>query len=161
MKAGSIGREIIGLAVSLGTVFAAATIGGVLTSTSVSTWYQTLAKPAITPPDWIFQPVWTALYAMMGFAVWLVWRQGGPGTRLALALFVVQLALNVAWSGIFFGLRLPGVAFAGVLVLWLAIVATLGFFLRISFAGGMLLIPYLLWVTFAGVLNFGIWRLNG
>jgi tryptophan-rich sensory protein len=160
MNVGGIGRDEIGLAVSLGIVFAAATIGGLFTSASVSTWYQTLAKPGFTPPDWIFGVVWTALYAMMGLAAWLVWRQSGRGRRLPLVLFFVQLGLNVAWSGIFFGLRLPGSAFAEIVLLWLAIAATLGAFLRISPAAGLLMIPYLLWVTFAAVLNFGIWRLN-
>ena len=97
----------------------------------------------------------------VGIAAWLVWRQEGrPGARLALALFGLQLVLNVAWSGIFFGLRLPGLALAEMLLLWVAIAGTLAAFLPLSAVAGVLLIPYLLWVTFAALLNFGIWRLN-
>jgi tryptophan-rich sensory protein len=158
--AGRTGEQALALITCLAIVFAAAAVGGLFTGTSVSTWYRTLAKPSFTPPDWVFGPVWSTLYAMMGVAAWLVWRQSRPGVRLALALFAVQLALNVAWSALFFGLRLPGAAFAEVLVLWLAIAATLLAFLRISSVAALLLVPYLAWVSYAAALTFSIWRLN-
>jgi tryptophan-rich sensory protein len=100
------------------------------------------------------------LYAMMALAAWLVWRRGGDGIRLALTLFAVQLALNVAWSGLFFALRLPGAAFAEILLLWLAIGATTLTFGRISTAAALLFVPYFAWVGFAAILNLAIWRLN-
>jgi translocator protein len=125
-------------------------------------WYDALAKPAWNPPSWVFGPVWTLLYVLMGLAAWLVWdRYGWRGpARTALTLFVVQLAFNGAWSAIFFGLQSPGLAFAEIVVLWSLIVATLLLFWRLRPVAGLLLVPYLLWVSFAAVLNFTIWRLN-
>ena len=134
-------------------------IGGAITETSI--WYQTLAKPSWMPPDWLFGPVWTALYVLMAVAAWVVWRRGGAtAARLPLGLFGLQLALNVGWSAIFFGLRLPGVAFAEILLLWLAIAATAVAFWRRSKLAAWLLAPYLAWTTFAAVLNASIWSLN-
>jgi tryptophan-rich sensory protein len=127
----------------------------------VGTWYQQIRKPPFSPPDWAFGPVWTALYAMMAVAAWLVWRKGdAAGRNVALALFGLQLALNAAWSPIFFGLRSFGGAFAVIVALCLAIAATLVAFLRVSMPAGLLLAPYLAWVSFATVLNFASWRLN-
>lgn len=124
-------------------------------------WYASLRKPSWNPPSWIFGPVWTALYVMMATAAWLVWKRGGfAAQRQPLTLFLVQLALNAAWTPLFFGVHWPGVAFAEILLLWLAIVATILFFRRVSSAATWLLAPYLLWVTFATVLNFTLWRLN-
>lgn len=141
--------------------FAAAAIGGALTSTSLDSWYLTLNKPSINPPNWIFGPVWTTLYAMMGIAAWLVWRRGSwLQTRAALGLFFVQLALNVAWSGLFFGLRRPDIAFWEILLLWSAIAITAAAFWRHSTVASLLLLPYLVWVSFASLLNFWLWRLN-
>jgi tryptophan-rich sensory protein len=156
-------RQVVGLVVSLTVVFAAAGLGSHFTARSVAEWYPTLAKPSWTPPGAVFAPVWTALYFLMALAAWLVWRKaGGLGAaRLSLALFAVQLALNAAWSVLFFGLRMPGLAFGELVLLWLAIVATLAAFWRVLPAAGLLLAPYLAWVTFAGALNFAIWRLNG
>jgi tryptophan-rich sensory protein len=141
--------------------FAAAGAGGALTSVSVNDWYQTLAKPSWKPPDWLFGPVWTALYFMMAVAAWLVWRRGGlSASRVPLALFALQLGLNVAWSAVFFAFRSPGLAFGEILILWLAIAATaLSFFYR-STTGALLLAPYLAWTTFAAFLNLAIWRMN-
>lgn len=124
-------------------------------------WYAALRKPAWNPPNWIFGPVWTALYAMMAVAAWLVWRQGGFGRqRRALGLFFAQLALNAIWTPLFFGLHRPGLAFVEILALWLAIAWTLGAFWRVRRAAAWLLVPYLAWVSFAAVLNGTLWSLN-
>jgi len=147
---------ILFLAICLG----AGGLGGFFTARSVREWYPQLQKPAGTPPDWVFGPVWTTLYVLMAIAAWLVWRECGAGAQRALLIFFVQLALNVAWSGIFFGLRLPAMAFAELAILWLAIVVNAAVFYRLKPVAAWLLLPYLVWVTYAGYLNFGIWRLN-
>ena len=124
-------------------------------------WYSALKKPVWNPPAWVFGPVWTALYTMMAVAAWLVWCRGGfVNQRGPLTLFLVQLALNAAWTPLFFGLHLPGLAFAEIMLLWLTIAATLAAFRRVSRAAAWLLVPYLLWVGFAAALNFALWRLN-
>jgi benzodiazapine receptor len=154
-------RQVTGLAVSILICFTAAGVGGLLTRPAIEGWYSTLRKPAWTPPNWIFGPVWSALYLAMAVAVWLVWRKAGlSGAKLALALFGLQLLFNVGWSAIFFGLRLPGPAFAEIVILWLLILATTVAFWPISSMAGGLMVPYLLWVMFAAALNFAIWRLN-
>jgi len=141
--------------------FATAALGGYFTSTSVGTWYQEIAKPSWNPPDWIFTPVWLTLFAMMGVAAWLVSRAGAwQDIRWALIVFGVQLALNATWSGIFFGARNPGLAFAEILLLWLGIAATIALFWTHSKLAATLLVPYLAWTTFAVWLNFAVWRLN-
>jgi len=155
-----MGRQILSFTICLAICFAAAGLGSLLTASSVNGWYAGLAKPQWTPPNWLFGPVWSVLYALMGVAAWLVWRRGGLEIRLALTLFAVQLALNVAWSGLFFALRLPGVASAEILLLWLAIGVTTVCFGRISTAAGLLMVPYFAWVGFAAILNLAIWRLN-
>ena len=153
--------SIIGLVVFLLVCFAAAGIGGAVTTPKIGTWYATLVKPSWNPPNWIFGPVWSALYFCMAVAAWLVWRQEGlAAAKLPLALFGVQLALNVLWSCIFFGLEMPGLAFVEVLLLWAAIAATMVTFWQRSMVAGILFVPYLAWVSFASVLNFTIWRLN-
>lgn len=155
-------RHILGLVLALAVTFAAAGIGSVFTGRSVGDWYQALAKPSWTPPGWLFGPVWTVLYTLMAVAAWLVWRQEGWRTaRLALGLYAGQLALNAAWPAIFFGARMPGPAFVELVVLWLAIVATTAAFFRRTAAAGVLMLPYAAWTTFAGMLNFALWRMNG
>lgn len=125
-------------------------------------WYASLAKPAWNPPDWIFAPVWTLLYVLMGVAAWLVWRRAGcVQARTALIVFLVQLVLNALWSWLFFGLQRPDLAFVDIVALWGAILATIILFGRIHRVTGVLLLPYLAWVGFAAVLNFTLWRLNG
>jgi translocator protein len=125
-------------------------------------WYAHLAKPAFNPPAWIFAPVWTLLYLVMGIAAWLVWRQRRVArTAPALTLFLLQLALNAAWSWLFFGLHQIGWALVDLAALWLAIGATLLAFRTHRPLAGLLLVPYLLWVSFAALLNFELWRLNG
>jgi len=136
-------------------------VASFLTRRGVQEWYPSLRKPPGTPPSKIFGPVWTALYVLIAIAAWLVWRDyGWRGGKSALLIFFAQLALNVAWSGIFFGARLPGVAFADLAILWLAIVFNIVVFYWLTPLAAFLLFPYLLWVTYAGYLNFGIWSLN-
>lgn len=137
-------------------------LGSVFTASSVSTWYTTLIRPAFAPPNWIFGPVWTTLFALMGFAAFLVWRAGlhRRDVRIALAIGVAQLVLNFLWSVIFFGLRNPGAAFVEIIILWLAILATMIAFARVSRAAAWLLVPYIVWVSFAAYLNYSIWIAN-
>jgi tryptophan-rich sensory protein len=124
-------------------------------------WYARLKKPSWNPPGWIFGPVWSSLYTMMAVAAWLVWKRGGfAAQRRPLTLFLVQLALNALWTPLFFGLHRPGLAFAEIVMLWLAIAATLAAFRPVSRPAAWLLVPYLAWVSFAAVLNFTLWRLN-
>jgi len=124
-------------------------------------WYTHLAKPAFNPPAWVFAPVWTLLYLVMGIAAWLVWRQRAVArVTPALALFLVQLALNAAWSWLFFGLHHIGWALVDLAAFWLAIGATLLAFWTHRPLAGLLMVPYLLWVSFAALLNFQFWRLN-
>jgi benzodiazapine receptor len=138
-----------------------AAIGGWWTAESVGTWYRTLRKPAWTPPGWVFGPVWTLLYLMMATAAWLVWRRRHEvRTVLPLALFGVQLALNLAWSGLFFAMRRPDLGVIDIVTLWVVLAATTVSFWRIRSLAGALLVPYLLWVTFASALNTAIWQLN-
>ena len=122
--------------------------------------YARLEKPPWAPPAWLFGPVWTVLYAVMGVAAWLVAHKTDARPRPALVLWSAQLVLNATWTPIFFGLKAPGLALVNIVLLWLAIVATVIAFLSKRTAAGMLLIPYLSWVTFAAALNFEIWRRN-
>jgi tryptophan-rich sensory protein len=121
-------------------------------------WYAALNKPAWNPPAWIFGPAWTLLYTLMAVAAWLVWKQ--VGWKKPLLLYVIQLALNAAWTPIFFGAHQLGWALVEILLLWTAIVLTMRSFFRVRPAAGWLFLPYLAWVTFATVLNFTLWRLN-
>jgi benzodiazapine receptor len=154
-------RDVVGLLVSIVVCFAAAGLGSFATVDAIPTWYAALHKPSWNPPNQVFGPVWTLLYLMMALAAWLVWRAAGwPAVRPALGMFAVQLALNVGWSVVFFGLHRPGWAFVEIVVLWAAILATLLLFRPISPRAALLLAPYLLWVSFASVLNLAVWRLN-
>ncbi|ANM31609.1 hypothetical protein ABI59_21665 [Acidobacteria bacterium Mor1] len=157
----SFGRSLVALVVAVLACLGIGGAGSALTNVSVKTWYPTLTKPSWNPPDAAFPIVWTTLFVMMGISAWLVWRR----RRLvrvdrALILFAVQLALNIAWSALFFTLRNPGLAFAEILMLWVMIAATAAAFFKVSRLAGWLLVPYLAWVGFAAVLNFTIWRLN-
>lgn len=152
--------DVVSLAAFLVTGFAAAFVGGRFTSSSVKTWYVSLRKPSWTPPGWFIGLVWSILYPLMSIAAWLVWRDLGTAAALPLAAFFVQLALNVAWSYLFFQRRDPGRGFAGIVALWLAILATLALFYVASPLAGWLFVPYLAWVTVAGALNGTVWRLN-
>ncbi len=151
-------RELLGLVVFLLLCYGAASIGARFTP---GPWYAGLAKPGWTPPGAVFAPVWTILYGLMAVAGWLVWKAGATApTRAALAVFAVQLVLNTAWSSLFFGLERPDLALLCIVLLWAAIVATITAFWRVRPLAGGLLLPYLIWVTFAAALNFEIWRLN-
>jgi benzodiazapine receptor len=124
-------------------------------------WYASLEKPWWNPPGWLFGPVWTLLYTMMAVAAWLVWRRGGFALqRGPLTLFLAQLAFNAAWTPLFFDLHRPGLAFVDIVLLWLTLTATIIAFLRVHRGAARLLAPYLIWVTFASVLNFTLWRMN-
>jgi tryptophan-rich sensory protein len=157
---GTTARQVVALAVIVFIVMLAAGLGGFFTGRSVSTWYRTLSRPDWTPPNRLFGPVWTVLYLSMAVAAWMVWRRGTPAATAAMAAFAVQLAINVAWSALFFGLRSPAAGLADIVLLWLAIVATIALFLRVSIPAGLIMVPYLAWVSFAGALNFAIWRMN-
>lgn len=138
--------------------FAAATTGAFFRP---GPWYDRLDKPSWTPPDWLFPVAWTLLYIAIGVAPWLVWRAAGfAGAALPLAVWAVQLLLNAAWSWLFFGLRRMDLAFAEVIALWLSIALMIVLFLPISTTAGLLMIPYLVWVSFAAALNFAVWQRN-
>ena len=140
----------------------AGVLGSFFTFSAIPTWYATLVKPAFNPPSWVFGPVWTVLYALMGIAAFLVWKRGWkkPDVKSALLVFGIQLALNALWSIIFFGMKELGIAFGEIVLLWFAIVATIRAFYRIDQRAAWLLVPYLAWVTFAAALNYALWSLN-
>ena len=155
------GRSLLVLAVLVIACEGVGIVGAGFTAPAIADWYRSLEQPSWTPPDWLFGPVWIALYALMAVAAWLVWRQGRvPGVWTAGALFGVQLALNAIWTPIFFGLRQPGWALLDILLLWAAILLTLVAFARVRPLAAGLLAPYLAWVTYAGALNFALWWLN-
>ena len=156
-------------------------IGSVFTISAIPTWYAGLVKPALNPPSWVFGPAWITLYAFMGISLFLAWKQHSnildPSSRaklatgqgnvrmlrmwkIGIAAFFVQLSLNAVWSIIFFGLQNPGWALVDIVLLWLAIVWTIAVFYKISKPAAYLLVPYLLWVSFASYLNYSIWMLN-
>jgi tryptophan-rich sensory protein len=141
---------------------AAGVIGSIFTTPAIDTWYATLTKPSFAPPNWVFAPAWITLYFLMGLAAFLVWRKGlnYPYVKAALVAFCVQLALNAFWSAAFFGLRSPLAGLVVIVALWVAIIVTISYFLRVSRVAGILLLPYLGWVTFAALLNFYLYNLN-
>jgi len=150
--------QIIALFGWLGACFATAWVGSRF---EPGPWYFQLQKPSWTPPGYLFGPVWTFLYATMGVAAWLVWKRAGfSGAKLALSVFIAQLILNALWSWIFFGLHKPDLAFAEILLLWTTILATTVIFWQQYTPAGLLFVPYLIWVTFAAILNGAIWRMN-
>lgn len=134
---------------------------GALSAGNITTWYATLQQPALTPPNWVFGPVWTLLYALMGVAAALVWRERDRRVaRIGLGLFAVQLALNFAWSLVFFGARNPLGGLVVIVPLLVAVALTIATFDRVDRRAALLLVPYLLWTAFATYLNYGIWALN-
>lgn len=139
-------------------------LGGMLfTDTGESSWYQELEKPSWNPPGWVFGPVWTALYIMMGIAFYLVWKSENVSKQLkstAMIFWVVQLVLNFFWTIIFFGAQSPPFAFIEIIVLWLTILVTIILFMRVHKTAGWLMVPYIVWVSFATVLTYTIYQLN-
>jgi len=177
-------KKIVKFIISILICQGAGLLGSVFTAPAISTWYGALQKPSFNPPNWVFAPVWTALFFLMGVSLYLVWVNnwtveipadrprkiwnrfserlwlGSWREENAMAIFALQLVLNILWSIIFFGLKLPGLAFFEILMLWFAILYTIVNFYRISKPASYLLLPYILWVTFAGFLNFTIWMMN-
>jgi translocator protein len=155
------GRSWLALAGFLALSFAASAIGGVSTRTGPGSWYAGIEKPAFNPPGWVFGPVWTTLYVLIGVSAWLVWRRRGTGgARGPLLVWLVQLVLNAIWPALFFAARRPDLASLEIAALWIAILATIVAFRRVRPLAAWLLAPYLAWVTFATVLTVTIWRLN-
>ena len=153
--------NVVGLIVFLALPLAAAFIGGLATASSVDSWYAELTKPDWTPPGRVIGAVWSVLYPVMGIAAWFVWLQRERASvRVPLMIWAIHLPFNALWSILFFGLQSPGLAFTELILLWLLIaLATVAFYTR-SIIAGALMTPYLLWVAFAGVLNFRIWWMN-
>jgi tryptophan-rich sensory protein len=155
-------NTVLKLVVSLTIPLAVGGLSGFATARGVAEWYPTLAKPSFNPPSWVFGPVWTVLYIMMGVAAFLVWRTGLDvhGVKIALIAFAIQLALNGLWSILFFGMQQPGWALVEIVGLWVAIGITTVLFWRIAPLAGGLMVPYWAWVSFATVLNASLWWLN-
>ena len=154
-------RDTLAFMAILALCLAVSALGAVATASSVNSWYPLLVKPVFNPPNWVFAPVWSALYFMMAIAAWRVWRARGlPRARKALLLFCVQLALNLGWSLLFFGMRNIGAALVEIVILLLAIIATTVAFRRHDRIAGMLMLPYAAWVAYATLLNAALWHLN-
>lgn len=153
---------IIKLITSITICLAAGVLGSVFTTPAIPTWYATLIKPSFAPPNWVFFPVWTTLFILMGISLFLVWQKGldNGKVKIALSIFGVQLILNVLWSAAFFGLKSPLAGLVDISILWIFILVTIQVFMKVSRTAAFLLIPYILWVSFAAVINFFIWRLN-
>jgi translocator protein len=153
-------NQIVGLAAWLAVTFLAAAVGAAA-SIDAGEFYRQLARPEWAPPAAVFGPAWSVLYALMGIAAWLVWRtRGFANARTALVLYLVQLGFNALWTWLFFAWQLGALAFAEIVVLWVLIVATIVAFWRVRPLAGALLLPYLLWVSFAAALSFSIWQMN-
>lgn len=137
-------------------------IGSFFTAPSITTWYMNLKKPAFNPPNWLFAPVWTTLFLLMGISLYIIWNKGleDEKVKLAVIIFSIQLILNILWSFLFFGLKFPFLGFLEIILLWFAILVNIIKFYNISKTAGLLLVPYILWVSFAAILNFFIFRLN-
>lgn len=155
-------NEVVKLIVSILICQFAGFIGSLFTPPAIPKWYTFLIKPPFTPPNWVFAPVWTTLFVLMGVSVYLVWSKGLSDKKVKTSLFIfgIQLVLNALWSLLFFGWRCPVCGFVEIIILWIAITLTILGFFRVSKMAGILLLPYWLWVSFAAVLNFSIWRLN-
>lgn len=155
-------RDISKLLISIVVCEGAGLAGGIFTAGAISTWYATLQKPSFTPPNWLFAPAWITLYSLMAIAAFIVWRKGMGNQRVAAALsyFLAQLVLNTLWSFAFFGLKSPFAGVAVIVGLWVAILITIVKFSRVSKVAGILMLPYILWVSFAVALNISIWILN-
>jgi tryptophan-rich sensory protein len=155
-------RELPKLIISILIVFVAGSIGTLATTSELTTWYAALAKPNWTPPNWVFGPIWSTLYILMGIALFMVWKQGleRDDVKFAILIFAVQLVLNTLWSLVFFGMHAIFGGFILILILWIAIFANIIVFYIITKPAGLLLIPYLLWVSIASYLNYSVYLLN-
>ncbi len=155
-------NNIVKLIISILIPLAVGGLSGYFTTGGVEGWYATVQKPSFNPPNYLFAPVWTSLYTLMGIGFFLVWKQPAskPYRRTALAVFIVQLVLNFCWSIVFFKLEKPGLAFVEIVLLWISILMMIIYFVKVKPVAGYLQIPYLCWVSFASVLNFYIWYLN-
>jgi translocator protein len=156
-------NNYIKLFISILVPLAVGGLSGFFTTSGVDGWYATANKPSFNPPNWIFAPVWTTLYVLMGIAFYLVWKSTNTTIAVkqtAIVLFVLQLTLNFFWSIIFFKLQLTGWALAEIIAMWIAILLTILWFGKISSTAAWLLVPYICWVSFATVLNYSIWKLN-
>jgi len=155
-------KYILTLAVALLIPQIIGLLGSLFTSATIPTWYATLTRPELAPPNWVFGPVWTVLFILMGIASFLIFQKGYErrDVRIALSFYGAQLILNLLWSLLFFGARNPGLAFAEIVVLWLVLFLTIRKFWPLSKTSAYLLVPYILWVSFAGYLNYSIWILN-
>ena len=154
----AIGKLVCSVSVCVATGF----LGSFSTMDSVNTWYADLSRQSFTPPDWAFGVVWPILYVMMGISAFMIWNKGlsSRQVKVALGLFILQLVLNGLWTPIFFGLHMIALALAEITLLWVAIIITILAFWRISRAAAYLLLPYILWVSFAIALNAALWQLN-
>lgn len=152
-------HRLMRLTLCIAVCLGAGWLSSLLTRPALTPWYEGLAKPHWTPPNWLFAPVWMILYVTMGFAAWLVWRRTSLKT-VPMQFFLVQLLMNVGWSAVFFRLHSPGFAFLEIVALWCAILLTVIAFGKTVPAAGWLMLPYWLWVSYAAALNFAIWRLN-
>lgn len=152
--------ESLKLLASIAICNAAGLFGTIFTFDAIKNWYADLVKPVFSPPNWVFGPVWTILYVLMGISLYLVWEKSKNYREYYVSFFVIHLVLNAAWSYVFFGLENPFWAFVNIIILWIMIVAMVVMYYRISKWASILLVPYLLWVSFASVLNFAIWQLN-
>lgn len=155
-------KDLLKLIASIIICQLAGFIGSLFTSPAIPTWYETLRKPSFNPPNWLFSPVWITLFLLMGISLFLVWKKGMKEriVKVGLSLFAIQLMLNILWSILFFGLKSPLLAFIEIIILWFAILLTILKFFKISKPAGLLLLPYILWVSFAAFLNFFLWNLN-
>lgn len=153
-------KNFVSLIVFLGVCLGIAAVAGFVTVANIPTWYADLAKPSFTPPNAIFGPVWTLLYILIAVSGWMVWRMIGFSPDRPLVIYGLQLALNFAWSFIFFGAHLIGLAVVDILLLWIAILWNIVMFWRVDRVAAALLVPYLAWVSFASALNIAVWQLN-
>lgn len=154
--------KILKFVVSIALCQSAGLLGSFFTIPAIPTWYATLNKPVFSPPNWLFSPVWISLYTLMGISLFMIWNKGekGPYRLKALGFFFIQLVLNALWSVFFFGLQSPLAGLIEMAFLWSAIVLTIYYFFKLSQWAGILLLPYLVWVSFAFILNFSLWILN-
>ena len=154
-------KHLFPLLISILIVFSAGFISSLFTTPNISTWYAFIIKPSFSPPNWLFAPAWSLLYILMAVAAFLVWnKRNNPKTKSALMFYGIQLILNALWSIIFFGMHNPGLAFLEIIFLWSFILITLIKFYKINKTAGLLFIPYILWVSFASILNLFVWMIN-